>query len=210
MKFIKYLKKIFSILNTRSKVIEQAYMITCPSSERWKNYKGLDFIEKVNCVNSVEEGEKMAKQRGFKVQIRKREYLHHFKKCKGAFGCFLSHYYVWSKIYRNYISSGSNKRYLILEDDVCPGSLVDFWRNRHKIKLKDNSVLNLRVGPAAWGSESYVVDSKGCASMIRHCNKVISYPVDKFLFHILIKRSWSVDHESKINRAAWSEQSSLI
>lgn len=189
-------------------MISNSYMITS-SEARWSNYKGFSVLNKVDAINTLDEGIEEAESRGFSVQFKKRDYERHFNYCKGAFGCFLSHYLIWSKILREFKKSNKNQWSLILEDDVDPDDLARFMDSAKTINFQEGVLLNLRFGPSAWGSEAYVIDSYSAGKIIKKCNRKITAPVDKFLFDWREKKPWKVIHESKIHLADWAEQSSL-
>ncbi len=183
------------------------YMITC-SEERWANYKGFDWLNKKNAVDTRELGIKVAKERGFNVNILKK-YKRHFNYCKGAYGCFLSHYDIWNEIYFRYKNDHTNVWSVILEDDVCDMSLRKFKESSENKKLfKGNRIVNLRCGTGAWGSEAYMLPSKLCSTIIGYIGDIIHSPVDKFLF--MGEKPWrKTKSMCLIPQATWAQQSSL-
>lgn len=187
-------------------MINKAYMINCDQS-RWSKYVGMHFLEKSPCFDSRKKGKQFAKERGFKVDLYQR-FARHFNRCKGAYGCFFSHYNVWAKIFKIYNLTAKNEKYLILEDDVEPYDIIELMANQ-EVEPEDRTVVNLRFGSICHGSEAYMIDSLTCKELILKTRHTIRFPVDKFLFWHGMPRTWETAQLPKIRLADWSKKSSL-
>lgn len=155
-------------------------MITLQTSVRFsKYYEGNDTIEncitKFPAIDSRQDPLATCVDKGYSVDL-KPVYKYHFARCRGAFGCTLSH----AEIYQLIKNQPSDEYYCVLEDDVTPDTLTRLIEtNEHDIP-EQASIINLMGGVNT--TAGYVINSTGAKLLLRELNNKITLPHDKFMF----------------------------
>jgi GR25 family glycosyltransferase involved in LPS biosynthesis len=153
--------------------IKSYFAISCKDSKRFHRFDGVDFVEVVEAVDSRTDPIKCCEDNKFKIKIKK-HLNDHFDKCIGAFGCFMSHHYLWEKI----ASFDDDFFYCILEDDIRISKLKKFYELNYFPK---KSLVNLSHR-GKHSASAYVLNKQMADLLINECNRTITHPVDKFMF----------------------------
>ena len=159
--------------------IKSYFVNSCKDSTRFHRFDNLDFINVIPAIDSRRDPIKSCKENDFKIDLLP-EFIYHYKKCIGAFGCFMSHHLLWEKI----ASFEGNFFYCILEDDVRIGHLKKFYKLNY-CPEKPLVNLNYRLNN---GSDAYVLNSEMANLLISECNRTLTHSVDKFLFEYIVQK----------------------
>jgi GR25 family glycosyltransferase involved in LPS biosynthesis len=173
-------------VNLKRIKIKKYYMITLDTSSRFeKHYGGSSSIKsrvtKFPAIDSRQDFQKTCAEKGYKVNV-KPEYRKHFDRCKGSYGCTLSH----ASIYELIKNKPIEEYYCVLEDDVVPRALEKFIAKEEHVVPANAVVINLIGGINS--SAGYLLTAVGAQILLKGLNGEITAPQDKFMFKHCQKR----------------------
>lgn len=157
--------------------IKAYYVISCEDSNRFHRFDDIDFVEVVKAIDSRTDPIECCETNNFKIDL-KEKHIGHYEKCVGAYGCFMSHHYLWEKI----SSFDDDMFYCILEDDIKLSSLKNFYKLNY---CPQKPLVNLNY-KKHHGSDAYALNKKMADLLIENCNRTLQYPVDKYLFKYFV------------------------
>lgn len=197
-------------------MISNYFLITC-SDERFKHYAGLDFIEKIDCVDTVN-NPPSATAAKYGLEIALIDHKGYFGESPGGVGCFLSHYALWQRIAALPVTKNF---FCILEDDACPNSIVTLYNREfnYSVDIEKPSAIKLNRRSNE-GTEGYLINQAACKRFIEICAGKIILPVDQFLWttnrHTIFKNKGKPIHDVNVLRndsviclASWSKETTL-
>lgn len=155
------------------RIIKSYFAISCNDSKRFHRFDDVEYVEVFEAIDSRTDPIKCCEDNKFEIEI-KEEFIKHYDKCIGAYGCFMSHHYLWEKI----SSFNNDFFYCILEDDVRIGQLKKFYELNYFPK-KSLVNINYRLNN---GSDAYVLNKQMADLLINECNRTLTHSVDKFMF----------------------------
>ena len=159
--------------------IKSYFVISCKDSNRFNRFDNLDFVNVVPAIDSRIDPIKSCQENNFQIDLLP-EFVYHYKKCIGAFGCFMSHHLLWEKI----ASFDDDFFYCILEDDVRIGHINKFYELDYSPN-KPLVNLNYRLNN---GSDAYVINKEMAKLLLTECNRTLTHSVDKFLFEYIVQK----------------------
>ena len=201
--------------------IRKYYMITLDTSVRFnKYYKNSNIITssvtKFSAIDSRNDFQLKCHEKGYRINL-KPKYHKHFKRCKGAYGCTLSH----ASIYELIKDKPSHEYYCVLEDDVKPHFLENLIKNNN-INIPDNAlIIDLidRTDGLSWeeavektnmnlerlkryrevnSTAGYLINSLGAQILLKELNKEITLPHDIFMYEHCQKKYPDIIHKIKL------------
>ena len=153
-------------------------VISLKNDARRQNFKATPFVEFYDAIDTRLNPLEKCKKASVKINLDP-FWAKHFRRFNGAYGCFLSHYYLWLSVSQN----DRNTFTCILEDDVKIEDLNPFYLSNF---APTTTITNLtKRNPPDDGSASYLLNKDGADLLIKECNKTIKYPVDKFIFNVI-------------------------
>ena len=158
--------------------IDKIYVVNLKDKmHRWKHFERLgDITERVEAVDSRTDWF-IHEDYGLSLTPYEKANDHYFTQSKGAVGCYLSHYKIWSDIIEKQIQWT-----LILEDDAEINSVRDYISNDLKVEIEpgvDVVQLNDRTQHSDLvdhfnGTTAYLINLRG-AKILRAATHDFSY-----------------------------------
>ena len=118
--------------------IEKVYVVNLDDREhRWNLFENLNN-PLIHRVSAVDTRENWFAHRNYGLELVPygKSTDHYFTQSKGAVGCYLSHYEIWTDIIKNDI-----KWALVLEDDANVECVEKYLENDGEVKIKENTDL---------------------------------------------------------------------
>lgn len=167
--------------------IKKFYMISLRESDRFDKLisdkiKSAKNFERFYAIDSRVDPLGVCKANGYRVNLV--QYLAHFDKCAGAYGCSISHFELYKKI----AAHGGDDFFCVLEDDVRPDAESIICKSLVScppcIKSLDGvNFVNL-IHDHKHSSAAYLLKPSAAQALIDISNNTITKPHDKFLFAI--------------------------